>query len=428
MNDPSAITVAHTDSTTTVLKWSGVPANYRATATKISARGDLVLSSRRSCSIEAVEVGPTSCSVKRLTQGRWKVSVIQAVGAEKIRRTNFISVPQFPYLDAACDDEDPKISAAGLTLPVGVGPEARVAAACMALEWLSNPAPDPAVVKVVQGPTVHPERSLLDVRGLLAMERLVAHRYPKPVAPILLLVAGSDFEWACSWGKKRIDPKIPYPLPWTEQWLGCKSERWACGASNVLLTDGTRFVFSACPKNIIDMTQPAPETLRWNGLRFGHESIQILFQMLTGGDFGIPNGTWGGLIARSAGMYYFERAASWLAGTPRNWRFDNAGSGQYEDVRDAWMLWRASEAGSDPDFDFRQFIVNERSNLTDPTLTLMAATAGFAGEYLVAHYGADALFSWLSGKTTLRETFGVTERVLLRSIGTYVQQQLDSSQ
>ncbi|MFM8403105.1 MAG: hypothetical protein ACKN98_00980, partial [Candidatus Limnocylindrus sp.] len=84
--------------------------------------------------------------------------------------------PLFPYQEAACDPSDPRIAAAGLELPNGVGPEARIAAACMALEWLSRPPIDPSVVTEVRGPTVHPRRNQTDVAGLLAMERLVGHR------------------------------------------------------------------------------------------------------------------------------------------------------------------------------------------------------------------------------------------------------------
>ena len=333
--------------------------------------------------------------------------------------------PRFPYQEAACDTSDPKIAAAGLELPSGVGPEARIAAACMALEWLSRPTVDPSIVTEVRGPTVHPRRNQTDVAGLLAMERLVGHRYRNPGAPILLLVAGNDMEWACDYGRKNIDARIPRSQPWTEEWLGCHSKQWVCGGSNIELSDGTRFIFGACPKNIIDGTQPPPTAYKWNGLRSGHESIQILFYQLTGGDWGLPKGIWGGLIARSAGVQYFERAAAWLAGTPRDWRFDEAGSGQYESAKDAWADWRKTEAGRSGEFSFTDFVTQDWASVQDPDATLLSSVSSFAGEYLVAHHGIEALFTWLSGSATIEQTFGVSEDKLFATLGTYVQAQFE---
>ena len=337
--------------------------------------------------------------------------------------------PLFPYQEAACDPSDPKIAAAGLELPNGVGPEARIAAACTALEWLSRPPVDPSLVTEVRGPNVHPRRNQTDVAGLLAMERLVGHRYQNPGAPILLLTIGSDMEWACTYGRKEIDPLIPPRMPaaWTEQWLGCSKKQWPCFASNIELTDGTRFIFSACPKNIIDGTQAPPSTQKWSGLRAGHESIQILFYQLTGGDWGSPRGTWSGLNARSAGVQYFERAAAWLAGTPRDWRFDEAGSGQYNSANEAWVAWRKTKVGVNKEFVFVDFVTQEWGTTEDPHATLNDSVTAFAGEYLIAHHGIEALFTWLSGSATIEQTFGLSEAELFATLGTYVQAQFEGA-
>ena len=337
--------------------------------------------------------------------------------------------PLFPYQEAACDPSDPKIAAAGLELPNGVGPEARIAAACTALEWLSRPPVDPSLVTEVRGPNVHPRRNQTDVAGLLAMERLVGHRYQNPGAPILLLTIGSDMEWACTYGRKEIDPLIPPRMPaaWTEQWLGCSKKQWPCFASNIELTDGTRFIFSACPKNIIDGTQAPPSTQKWSGLRAGHESIQILFYQLTGGDWGSPRGTWSGLNARSAGVQYFERAAAWLAGTPRDWRFDEAGSGQYNSANEAWVAWRKTKVGVNKEFVFVDFVTQEWGTTEDPDATLKDSVTAFAGEYLIAHHGIEALFTWLSGSATIEQTFGLSEAELFATLSTYVQAQFEGA-
>ena len=336
--------------------------------------------------------------------------------------------PLFPYREAACDPGDPRIASAGLDLPNGVGSEARIAAACMALEWLSRPPVDPSIVTEVRGPTVHPRRHQTDVAGLLAMERLVGYRYEKPGAPILLMVIGNDMEWACKYGRKNIDPRIPRAQPWTEEWLGCSKKQWPCFGSNIELTDGARFIFSACPKNIIDGTKPPPPTQKWNGLRSGHESIQILFYQLTGGDWGVPRGRWGGLTARSAGIQYFERAAAWLAGTPRDWRFDEAGAGQYASSKEAWAAWRKAQTGKTREFSFADFVSQGSTTQEDPKATLMDGVTALAGEYLIAHHGVEAIFAWLSGSATIKQTFGVSEDQLLVTLGTYVQAQFEGAQ
>lgn len=333
--------------------------------------------------------------------------------------------PLFPYQEAACDPNDPKIMGAGFELPNGVGPEARIAAACMALEWLSRPPIDPSILTEVRGPTVHPRRNLTDAAGLLAMERLVGHRYQKPGAPMLLMVIGSDVEWACEYGRKNIDPRIPRAQPWTEEWLGCSKKQWPCFGSNIELTDGTRFIFGACPKEIIDGSQPPPTSQKWNGLRSGHESIQILFYQLTDGDWGLPHGRWGGLVARSAGIQYFERAAAWLAGTPIDWRFDEAGSGQYDSARDAWAAWRDTERGSAGDFSFADFVDQDWNAGDDPEATLFGSVSALAGEYLIAHHGPEALFTWLSGEAALERTFGLSEDQLFERLSSYIQRQFE---
>lgn len=334
--------------------------------------------------------------------------------------------PLFPYQEAACDPNDPRITGAGFELPNGVGPEARIAAACMALEWLNNDPVDPSVVTELRGPTVHPKRNATDTAGLLAMERLIGKRFQQPSGKILLMVIGNDMEWACTYGRANIDPLIPRPLPWSDEWLGCTKKQWVCGGSNIKLTDGTRFIFGACPKSIIDASKPPNPDSKWNGLRSGHELIQILFFEMSNGDWGVPRGTWRGLIARDAGVQYFERAAAWLAGTPRDWRFDEAGAGQYTSARDAWAEWRETPAGKVNDLSFEAIVVGyDWTTAEDPIATLSGSFTSFAGEYLVAHYGIEALFSWLSGTTSFKETFGESETELLSTISSYIQAQFE---
>ena len=48
------------------------------------------------------------------------------------------AIPSYTYQEQACDPTDPRLAAAGIKLPVGEGKTARIAATCVALEWLAN--------------------------------------------------------------------------------------------------------------------------------------------------------------------------------------------------------------------------------------------------------------------------------------------------
>ncbi len=132
-------------------------------------------------------------------------------------------------------------------------------------------------------------------------------------------------------------------------------------------------------------------------------------------------------MAVSAGVQYFERAAAWLAGTPRDWRYDEAGSGQYSSAKEAWGAWRNTKVGMNGEFVFVDFVAQatDWGSMEDPDATLLSSVTAFAAEYLVAHHGIEALFTWLSGSATIEQTFGVSEDKLFSTLGTYVQAQFE---
>jgi hypothetical protein len=126
-------------------------------------------------------------------------------------------------------------------------------------------------------------------------------------------------------------------------------------------------------------------------------------------------------------VQYFERAAAWLAGTPRDWRFDEAGSGQYNSANEVWAAWRKTKGGVNKEFVFVDFVTQEWGTTEDPDATLKDSVTAFAGEYLIAHHGIEALFTWLSGSATIEQTFGVSEAELFATLGTYVQAQFEGA-
>jgi hypothetical protein len=80
-------------------------------------------------------------------------------------------------------------------------------------------------------------------------------------------------------------------------------------------------------------------------------------------------------MAVSAGVQYFERAAAWLAGTPRDWRYDEAGSGQYSSAKEAWAAWRNTKVGMNGEFVFVDFVAQatDWGSMEDPDATLLSA-------------------------------------------------------
>ena len=63
----------------------------------------------------------------------------------------------------------------------------------------------------------------------------------------------------------------------------------------------------------------------------------------------------------------------------------------------------------------------------DPDATLKDSVTAFAGEYLIAHHGIEALFTWLSGSATIEQTFGLSEAELFATLSTYVQAQFEGA-
>ena len=327
---------------------------------------------------------------------------------------------------AACDPDDPRIAEAGIVLPTGAQPEARIAAACVALEWLANPAPDPAIVEIVRSPLVHEAQEASNLAGLLAMERLIGRRFVPAGTPLKLLLIGQAMEWGCTYGRKEIDPLIPARMPasWTEQWLGCKQKQWPCGGSNIELTDGTRFMFSACKG--MDMSVPPNATQNNLNLCVGHELVHILqYQLSQRFVTGQPPGyDW----AEEGVPIYFNMAAAWLAGYEGNWRL-------LED-RTPYQVWRSANPTA-------ALSISLVSNMNievvpgcpggcsdNPQVRLKWLLGSLAVEYLIAHWGIDAPFKFYkvaaSGGLSFSErAFGLSKKALYASIDEYLRHELE---
>jgi len=332
--------------------------------------------------------------------------------------------PLMAYQEQACDPNDPRITTAGLKLPTGKSPEARVAAACVALEWLANAAPDPAIVEIVRSPLVHKAYEALNRAGLLAMERLTGRWFAPTGTPIKLLLIGQAMEWGCTYGRKEIDPLIPRPEPWTDAWLGCSKEQWPCNGSNIELTDGTRLMFSACKG--MDKSAPPTSSGGVEDLRIGHELVHILqYQLSKRFSAGQPPGyDW----AQEGVPIYFDMAAAWLAGYKGNWRL-------LED-RAPYQVWRSANPKQELSIDLVSQINVEvvpgcpGGCPDDPQILMQWMLGSLATEYLIAHWGIEAPFAFYStpaanGEEFSMTAFGLTKEELTKRIDAYLQAELE---
>lgn len=318
---------------------------------------------------------------------------------------------------ASCDPNDPRIAAAGLALPATDRPEARIAAACVALEWITGKAPSTSLVTVVRSPRVVESWDEPNRTGLLVMERLLGRRFKPLGAPIRALIFGDDMEWACTYGRKSVDPLIPYPDPWTEQWLGCKNKTWPCGGSNVELTNNERFVFSGC--KLFDLTQEPNESDRISGWRFGHELVHILQTQLkqrTGAAGDVGAFEWAG----EGIPIYLDMAAAWLAGYEGDWRL-------LED-RTPYQIWR--QANPNTTLSIRLLDKMQWDNARSPLMQMRWMLGALATEYLIAHWGFGAPFKLYQlnaagGLGVADRAFGLSKTQLYNAIDAYIQQELE---
>lgn len=323
---------------------------------------------------------------------------------------------RFKYRDRACDPDDPRIATSGIDLPSRVRPEARIAAACIALEWISNSASAASLVEVVRSPRVNVGYEEPHRNGLLAMERLIGRHFVPAGAPIKALLIGDAMEWGCEYGRREIDPLIPLPNPWTEEWLGCSSQSWPCGESNIELTNGVRLVFAACER--IDAHRAPSRAQASEALRSGHELVHILQRQLSEG---VAIGTLVGFDWALEGVpVYLDTAAAWLAGYSGDWR-------NLED-RKPYRIWRAANPTND--LSIRLISAIDLTNGNSPQMQLRWILGSLATEYLIAHWGFDAAFAFWTppfadADKFSNAVFGVTFDELSQQIDTYLRGEIE---
>jgi hypothetical protein len=328
------------------------------------------------------------------------------------------------YAGLACDPFDRRLAKTALNN--GVGPEARVAAACWQLEWRDRAkAPVPPI-------TVHASKTYLSAmvervrKGTTAGHRLFG-RFAD-VSSYVALVS-RDAAFSCAKGEAIVDGR---PLFFNGAWAkeynsGCKGADYSpSGWTSTILGDGGREYFAwsltgpDADNHFTDSNTLGP---MWFLGAMSHEFVHSI-QMQRSLEAKSAPGCCG---QESIGRWFGEGQAQYLgnfvAGLtigPKDIR-----SAQLRQLRDVMREEKVKTI--------------DLAKMEDDWQTQLVYPAGyFAYEWLVAHYGAEATFTWWnqwnsecerpgSGecwRAKSEELYGMSADELLVKLNTYVNAQV----
>lgn len=331
------------------------------------------------------------------------------------------------YAGLACDPFDPRL--ARTSLNNGIGPEARVAAACWQLEWRGRvKAPTPPIT--VHASKTYPVAMVERVRrGTAAGHRLFG-RFAD-VRSYEALVS-RDAEFSCRKGKELVDPRNTADPSVIREWSeaynsGCSGSDYSpSGWTSTILGDGGREYFawsltgSDANNHFTDSNTLGP---MWFLGAMSHEFVHSI-QMQRSLEAKNAPGCCG---QESMGRWFGEGQAQYLgnfvAGLtigPKDIR--SAQLGQLREVMRQEKVKSVDLAAMEKDWQ-----------------TQLVYPAGyFAYEWLVAHYGAEATFTWWnewnsecerpgSGecwRAKSQELYGMSADQILRELNDYVNAQV----
>jgi len=342
-----------------------------------------------------------------------------------LRNTPAVSVKaplaKSAYRGLACDPFTKRLRKTAL--PNGVGPEARVAGACLRLEWRKRGKASTPPITVHHSPTF-PDRFVAQLeRGTAAGHRLFGRFGDMESYEIL---ASLDANYSCREGKKLVDARAVIP-PWFGPWerglnSGCSAGEYAAAAwTSAGLGEQmeTYFAWTLIKPQDAAMLN-AGEVLgpTWFFGAVSHEfahNIQMQRSLIA------TNGQ------ESIGRWFDEGQAQYLGNTAAAFTTGPADirSAQLQQLRDVMREEGVTR------IDLASMANDWQTNLVFP--------AGyFAYEWLVAHYGLAATFDWLTTWNTdcerpgsdicwreqSQETFGMSGEKLLKELNRYVNRQL----
>lgn len=331
------------------------------------------------------------------------------------------------YSGLACNPFDKRLRKTSLNN--GVGPEARVAAACWALEWRARGKVPVPTVTVHASPGFPAPLVTRVERGITAGHRLFGGFADVSTYEAITSI---DTAYSCATGKRLVDPRRSSGSrfnPWTQTWnSGCPDTDYSPGGwTSTTLGDGGREYFAWTlikpeQKQMLSNTDVLGPT--WFMGAVSHEFVHSI-QMQRSDD---PlNGGYPERGQESIGRWFGEGQAQYLGNYAASLTIGP------KDIRSA-QLSQLREVMREEGVK----VIDLESMERDWQTNLVYPAGYFAYEWLVAHYGSEATFTWWnqwnagceepgSGKcwrAKAPETFGMSAGQLLKSLNNYVNAQV----
>ena len=328
----------------------------------------------------------------------------------------------------ACDPNDSRLK--NKKLPKGVGPEAKVAAACIQLAWLNGKNQAKPSVKITLSPSF-PKKYKSDIeKGILGGHRLFGYlTYPNTSYEA---VFASDEAWMCDFGKNNVDTRSAGKGTQIQPWSsnrnsGCPGtpSAFAGWEPKILGNDGNvMFLWSFIKKK--DLKEfTSRDSIAYSAayyLRFiSHEYVHGLqFQKTHANGFTGSN-------PLNPGPWYSEGQAQYIG-------FSVGGLIKKPNDHRPFALKELKK-------DLKKYKLKKVNldNVNFSSNSDLAFSAGyFAYEYLLAHYGLQRTFDfyadWNSGncngdsrncwRNYSQAQFGKSSEQLIQELNTYINAQI----
>ena len=351
------------------------------------------------------------------------MSVIQPMPA--MASTSGVSVkaplPASAYAGLACDVTDSRLKRTAL--PNGVGPEARVAAACMRLEWLSRASARVPKITVLTSKGYPAERAKRISKGIAAGHRLFG-AYADVTQYVAL--ASRDAAYSCKKGEEITKGRLVYSQnirAWDQAYnSGCPGTDYSpSGWTSTILDPGGKTYFAWTLTKSESSNHFSSDAVLGPMWFLGAVSHEYVHSVQMQRSMSVTNGQ------ESLGRWYGEGQAQYLGNTAAAYTIGPA------TIRDAQLaqLREVMKQEGVTRIDLEQLADNWSTGLVYP--------AGyFAYEWLVAHYGLERTFTWWNewnegcerpGSGTCwreraPELFGMSASDLMRELNAYVNAQV----
>ena len=334
-------------------------------------------------------------------------------------------LPSKAYSGLACNPFERKLRKTALNN--GVGPEARVASACMQLAWKSRGKVKIPPVTVHASPG-YPSKLAERIRKGTAGGHRLFGQYADVTSYEAL--ASVDANYSCSTGKRLVDPRTGFDPTWLDEWKvmwnsGCPGSDYGPGGwTSTILGEGGREYFG--------WTLIKPEQA----------------QMLT--DTNVLGPTWflGAVSHEYAHSIQSQRSVETTNGSESMGRWFGEGQAQYLGGTVAGLTIGPKDIRSHQLDQLRQVMreegvtkINLESMELDWGTDLVYPAGYFAYEWLVAHYGVEATFDWwnewnsecpepgkgICWRDKAEALYGMTANQLIATLNKYVNAQVKGS-